>query len=112
MLVVPTSLKVVDLAGVKGRFGSDWRWDAYYQYGATDSSSVQRNNATNLRLAFALDAVIDDRPDSATYGQPICRILRDGAPVLDTQGRPITGPDSLQAPAASMPESSGRLNSE
>jgi len=88
------------LAGVKGRFGSDWRWDAYYQYGATDSTSVQRNNATNLRLAFALDAVIDDRPDSATYGQPICRILRDGAPVLDTQGRPITGPDSLQALAA------------
>src|SRR5690606_18567224 len=24
--------------GVKGRFGSDWRWDAYVQYGQTDSS--------------------------------------------------------------------------
>jgi outer membrane receptor protein involved in Fe transport len=88
------------LAGVKGRFGSDWRWDGYYQYGGTDSKSVQKNNATNLRLAFALDAVIDDRPDSATYGQPICRINRDGAPALDTQGRPITGPDALAALAA------------
>ena len=47
------------LAGVKGRFGADWRWDAYYQYGATDSASVQKNVATNLRMAFALDAVIE-----------------------------------------------------
>jgi outer membrane receptor protein involved in Fe transport len=88
------------LAGVKGTFGTSWKWDAYYQYGGTESSSVQHNNATNLRLAFALDAVIDDRPGSATFGQPICRILRDGAPVLDTQGRPITGPESLAALAA------------
>jgi outer membrane receptor protein involved in Fe transport len=88
------------LAGARGKFGRSWRWDAYYQYGATDSASVQKNNATNLRLAFALDAVIDDRPGSPTYGQPICRINRDGAPVLDTQGRPITGPDSLAALAA------------
>src|SRR5690606_6866235 len=88
------------LAGVRGRFGSDWRWDAYYQYGATDSVSVQNNVATNLRMAFALAAVIDDRPDSPTYGMPICRINRDAPPVLDTQGRPITGPDSLAALAA------------
>ncbi len=90
------------LAGMKGRFGSDWRWDAYYQYGGTDSTSIQPNNATNLRLAFALDAVIDDRPtvNRRPTAQPICRILRDGAPVLDTQGRPITGPDSLAALAA------------
>jgi outer membrane receptor protein involved in Fe transport len=88
------------LAGIKGRFGSDWRWDAYYQYGATDSTSVQKNNATNLRLAFALDSVIDDRVGSTTFGQPICRINRDDPPLLDTQGRPITGPDSLAALAA------------
>lgn len=88
------------LAGMKGSFGSSWRWDAYYQYGATESTSVQKNNATNLRLAFALDAVIDDRRNSPTFGQPICRINRDGAPVLDTQGRPITGPDSLAALAS------------
>jgi outer membrane receptor protein involved in Fe transport len=88
------------LAGVKGTFGNNWRWDAYYQYGGTESTSVQKNNATGLRLAFALDAVIDDRLGSPTFGQPICRILRDGAPILDTQGRPITGPESLAALAA------------
>jgi outer membrane receptor protein involved in Fe transport len=88
------------LAGMRGRFGSDWRWDAYYQYGGTDSTSKQHNAATNLRMAFALDSVIDDRPGSPTYGTPVCRIIRDGAPVLDTTGRPITGPDSLAALAA------------
>jgi outer membrane receptor protein involved in Fe transport len=88
------------LAGVKGRFGRDWRWDAYYQYGGTDSKSKQDNVATNLRLAFALDAVIDDRPGSPTYGTPICRITRDGAPKLATDGRPISNPESLAALAA------------
>src|SRR5690606_18583547 len=44
------------LAGVKGRFGSDWRWDAYYQYGKTDSSSTQNNIATSIRLNMAMDS--------------------------------------------------------
>ncbi len=47
--------------GVKGRFGRDWRWDVYYQYGQTESESRQNNVATNLRLAMAMDAIIDDR---------------------------------------------------
>jgi outer membrane receptor protein involved in Fe transport len=83
------------VAGMRGRFASDWRWEAYYQYGKTDSSSRQNDVATNLRLGFALDAVIDDRQGSATFGQPICRIVRDGIPVLDSQGRPISDPASL-----------------
>jgi outer membrane receptor protein involved in Fe transport len=91
-------------AGARGRFGSDWRWDTYYQYGATDSVSRQYNVATNLRMAFALDAVIDDRPFLAdgvtpnpTYGTPICRIDRDAVPLLNGQGRPLTGPAELAA---------------
>jgi len=90
--------------GLRGRFGSDWSWDAYYQYGATDSISRQYNVATNLRMAFALDAVIDDRPYLAdgvtpnpTYGTPICRINRDSVPLLNGQGRPLTGPAELAA---------------
>ena len=53
--------------------------------------------ATNLRMAFALDSVIDDRPGSPTYGQPICRVERDGVPLLNGQGRPLTGPAELAA---------------
>jgi len=88
------------LAGVKGRFGSDWRWDAYYQYGQTESASTQNNVATNLRLAMAMDAVIDDRVGSATFGEPICRITRDGPPVLDYEGLPLSNVDELAAIAA------------
>jgi hypothetical protein len=87
-------------AGLRGRFGSDWRWDFTYYYGANDSDSRQENVATTLRLAFAMDAVIDDRTGSPTYGKPICRVTRDGSPVLDTVGRPLSNPDSLAALAA------------
>ncbi|HEX2617854.1 MAG TPA: TonB-dependent receptor [Flavobacteriales bacterium] len=90
------------VGGVKGKFGNDWNWDAYVQYGETDSSSYQTNVATNLRLAWAMDAVIDDRLnaqgaplDPATYGKPVCRVTRDGVPVLDTQSRPLSQVESL-----------------
>jgi len=84
------------MAGIRGRFGGDWRWETYAQYGKTDSRSTQNNVATNLRLAMAVDAVIDDRPGSATYGQPVCRVTRDGIPVVDSQGRPLSDSAALQ----------------
>src|SRR5690606_23213829 len=87
-------------SGVKGRFAQSGNWDGYYQYGHTDSKSVATNVPTNLRLAMALDAVIDDDPGSPTYGQPICRILRDGPPVLDASGLPLSAPDELMQLAA------------
>jgi outer membrane receptor protein involved in Fe transport len=88
------------MAGVRGRFGQDWKWDAYYQYGATDSKSTVFNGATNLSFNFAMDAVIDDRLGSATYGQPVCRIVRDGVPVLDTTGLPMSDAEGLRTLAA------------
>jgi len=84
-------------ASIKGRFGSSWKWDAYYQYGHTESKSMAKNIATNLRLNMAMDAVIDDRPESPTFGKPICRILRDGPPVLDYEGLPVSNPQDLAA---------------
>jgi outer membrane receptor protein involved in Fe transport len=85
------------VAGVRGRFGRDWRWDGYYQYGQTESSSKAQNVATRIRMAFALDAVIDDRAGSPTFGQPVCRVTRDGVPSLDTVGRPLSDPEALAA---------------
>jgi outer membrane receptor protein involved in Fe transport len=83
------------VAGLRGRFGEDWRWEVYYQYGRTDSRSRQNNVPTTLRLSFAMDAVIDDRPGSPTYGQPVCRVTRDGVPVIDYQGRPLSDVEAL-----------------
>jgi outer membrane receptor protein involved in Fe transport len=90
--------------GIKGSFGSGWRYDAYFQYGRTKSTSVTHNASTNLRLSFALDSVIDDRLnaqgaplDPSTYGTPICRIVRDGPPLVDVNGRPVSRPEDLAA---------------
>jgi outer membrane receptor protein involved in Fe transport len=92
------------VVGLRGRFGRDWRWEAYYQHGATDSVSRQNNVATTFRLAYATDAVIDNRPFLAdgitpnpTYNHPVCRVTRDGIPVVDAQGRPLTDLDGLRA---------------
>ena len=99
-------------AGARGRFGSDWRWDTYYQYGGTDSVSRQFNVATNLRMAFAMGAVIDDRPTDTrrflpdgsantnfggpnpTYGTPICGSSATRA-VAEWPGRPLSLPAEL-----------------
>ena len=91
--------------GLKGRFGQDWRWETYYQYGTTDSLSRTYNGTTNLSLNFAIDAVIDDRimvdgAPNPTFGKPVCRITRDGIPQLDTNGVFISDTDGLEALAA------------
>jgi outer membrane receptor protein involved in Fe transport len=82
-------------AGMKGRFGRDWKWDSYYQYGSTDSLAKTFNGGTNLSFGFSMDSVIDDRvlvdgAPNPTFGKPICRITRDGVPQLDTEGFPIS----------------------
>jgi outer membrane receptor protein involved in Fe transport len=107
------------VGGVKGRFGRDWRWDASYSWGKTTSESSQTNVPTNIRLTLAMDAVIDDRGPTIldtrqtvngapnptfnqmianpTNGQPICRVVRDGTPVLDSSGRPLSDSAGLTA---------------
>jgi outer membrane receptor protein involved in Fe transport len=102
-------------AGLRGRFGGDWRWDLNLSHGANQSRSTQFNSATQLRTAFAMDAVVDDRlttigadglpvsnlpENGGTYGQPICRITRDGSPVIDLNARPLSAPDQLARLAA------------
>src|SRR5690606_24622737 len=95
-----TSMTVRSVAGLRGRLGGDWRWEGYYQYGQTRSTSHQNNVPTNLSFAFAMDAVIDDRQYIAGvpnpgFGKPVCRITRDGVPVLDAAGRPTSDPEGL-----------------
>src|SRR5690606_6651893 len=86
--------------GLKGNLVGDWRWDAYYQFGKTDSRSRQYNAMTNFRYTFALDAVLDDRPDSPPFGQPVFRVTRDGAPTTDANGEPLSDPAAIAALAA------------
>ena len=97
-----TSETVRGVIGLKGRFGTDWRYDAYYQYGATDSSSVQYDSRTSYRLAFALDSVIDDRETvngapNPTFGQPVCRYVRDGVPEVTSGGDQLSDPEGVRS---------------
>jgi iron complex outermembrane recepter protein len=59
------------VAGLDGRlnlFGSDWRWNAYYQRGVSESTETAVDITNNSRLALATDAVF-----SPTTGAIVCR---------------------------------------
>jgi iron complex outermembrane recepter protein len=84
---VVTDTKVTRVvAGLNGKFGESWTWDAYYQYGKTVRDQVASQYRTNWRYTMASDAVIDTRVGSATLGQPVCRVTNTGvmpSPTVD-----------------------------
>lgn len=55
-------------SGIKGQLGGDWRYNAYYQYGQSESTISVFNMLRLDRVYRAIDAVID--PSS---GEPVCR---------------------------------------
>jgi len=61
---------------VEGDLGSNWKYDAYYEYGQNRFKSNTRNNAVTNRLLNAIDAV-------AVNGQIVCRINVDTNPAND-----------------------------
>jgi iron complex outermembrane receptor protein len=71
-----------------------WTWDAYYQYGRTERSQILNDNLSSKRMTMAVDSIIDDRVGAATFGQPICRVTRDGAGIYTA---PIPGDPTYEA---------------
>jgi outer membrane receptor protein involved in Fe transport len=65
------------VAGLEGRLGGDWRWDAYYQFGQTDYNQQSSNNKINANFTRAIDAVVD--PGS---GQIVCRATLSADPAV------------------------------
>ena len=65
--------------GTKGDLGKAWSYDVYYQYGKTNYTQIYRNEFSTSRLNKALDAVTDNRPGSATFGQAVCRSVLDNS---------------------------------
>ncbi|WP_326523645.1 TonB-dependent receptor plug domain-containing protein [Sphingomonas sp.] len=84
--------------GINGSFGSegflrDWRWDAHYNYGWTNSPIQTFNNLNKTNYANALDSII-------VNGQPVCRNVDARAagcrPInIFGLGSPATTPDAL-----------------
>jgi iron complex outermembrane recepter protein len=62
-----------------GHFGaSSWTWEGYYQFGETDRQQLVSDNLHLNAYNMAVDAVVDNRAGSSTFGQPVCRVTRDG----------------------------------
>jgi iron complex outermembrane receptor protein len=84
------------LVGIEGKFGDNWSWDAYYQYGETDYEQTIRNNriqqqtvgvplaagltpggatisCANTPAACSRIQLAADVTTHPTTGQPVCR---------------------------------------
>ena len=79
--------------GFRGLLGQSWSIDGYYQYGRTETGSYQRNAMTTWRYTFATDSIIDERPGSPTFGQPVCRATVEGIPATNWYGEPLNNID-------------------
>ncbi len=64
--------------GMRGDLDKVWSYDSYFQYGRTNYTQVYKNEFSARKLGLALDAVIDPRPDSPTFGQAVCRSVLTG----------------------------------
>ncbi|HEX4739372.1 MAG TPA: TonB-dependent receptor [Allosphingosinicella sp.] len=62
------------VAGMKGSLGKAWSYDAYYQYGRTNFSSISTNDFSITRLRNSLDVVTNP-----ATGQPVCRSVLSGS---------------------------------
>jgi len=60
-------------AGLEGKFGGSWSYDAHYSWGENKFRNDVTNNMITSRLNFALDAVKD------STGQIVCRATIAGA---------------------------------
>ena len=60
--------------GFAGGYGdeSSWEWEAYYQYGKSETLQAVYDSRYLERFNFGLDTVDDG------FGNPICRVTRDG----------------------------------
>jgi iron complex outermembrane recepter protein len=76
--VFTTEVKRAAIA-LDGHFGdSSWTWEGYYQFGETDRQQLVADNRHLNAYNMAVDAVVDNRAGSSTFGQPVCRVTRDG----------------------------------
>jgi iron complex outermembrane receptor protein len=75
--IVTTDTKVTrGVLGANGKFGENWTWDAYYQYGKTTRDQIGAGYRRNWAYTFATDAVVDES------NKIVCRVTRDGLPAF------------------------------
>lgn len=81
---------VVSLDGVKSLFGTDWTWNAYYQYGEAKGFTNVLNNPQTANIREAVDAVLVTPENVGTSGLPIGSIVcRSTLTDPDNQCQPL-----------------------
>nr|WP_269450811.1 TonB-dependent receptor [Stenotrophomonas sp. MMGLT7] len=74
-------------------FGKAWNWDAYYQYGKTESREQLTDTFNTARLALATDAVVD--PDGGVACRSTLVDPGNGCLPLNRLGIGVADPDAL-----------------
>ncbi len=67
------------VVGLRGAISENWDYDASAQYSKGNFSGRTLNRFVLERSQRAIDAIIDPDPESATFGQPVCRSFLDGS---------------------------------
>jgi outer membrane receptor protein involved in Fe transport len=70
------------VVGLRGAISENWDYDASAQYSKGNASGRTLNRFVLERSRRALDVIVDPDPDSATFGQPVCRSVVDGTDPL------------------------------
>jgi Outer membrane cobalamin receptor protein len=65
------------VGGLRGEINEAFSYDAFASYANVSYRSRFTGDANQARVANALNAVIDQRPGSATYGKVVCAINAD-----------------------------------
>jgi outer membrane receptor protein involved in Fe transport len=66
------------VVGMRGAISDNWDYDASAQYSKGNFSGRTLNRFVMERSQRAIDVVVDDDPDSATFGTQQCRSFLDG----------------------------------
>ena len=104
------------VVGIRGAISENWDYDASAQYSKGNFAGRTLNRFVLERSARALDVIADPDPESATFGQPVCRSVVDGTDpncvpynIFDLSNPPTQAAlDYLQAPTIS----SARIDQE
>ena len=67
------------VVGIRGAISENWDYDASAQYSKGNFAGRTLNRFVLERSQRAIDVVIDPDPESATFGQPVCRSVLDGS---------------------------------
>ncbi len=67
------------VVGMRGAISENWDYDASAQYSKGNFSGRTLNRFVLERSQRAVDVILDPDPDSATFGQPVCRSVIDGS---------------------------------